>query len=64
MLKTSWSIEAESSTIDDDLGLRVEVGAGLDQQLLDLVEVLLGIGGHRRRILESGAVLSRRSSAS
>jgi len=28
----------------DDLGLRVEVGAGLDQQLLDLVQVLLGIG--------------------
>src|ERR1700733_16115430 len=27
---------------DDDLGLRVEVGAGLDQQLLDLVEIVLG----------------------
>ena len=29
---------------DDDLGLGVEIGAGLDQQLLDLVEVLSGAG--------------------
>src|SRR4051794_21309221 len=32
---------------DQDLGLRVEVGPGLHQQLLDLVEVLLGGSGHQ-----------------
>ncbi len=47
MLKTSWSSEAESSTTTSDLGLRVEVGPGLHQQLLDLVEVLLGGSGHQ-----------------
>ena len=35
----SWSIEVESSTIDDHLGLRVEVGPGLVGELLELVAV-------------------------
>ena len=34
MLKTSWSIEVESSTTTDHLGLRVEVGAGHVGELL------------------------------
>src|ERR1700754_2733191 len=48
----------------DDLGLRVEVGAGLDQQLLDLVEVLLRIGGHRRGSYPPSSASWRVASAS
>ena len=39
---------------DHDLGLRVEVGARLDQQLLDLVEVLLGVRRPSARSYVSG----------
>ena len=36
MLNTPWSSEVESSTTTEDLGLRVEVGARADEQLVHL----------------------------